>query len=267
MYGLGLLATPQKDFGRLVCLGIVCAFYGTFFAIPLRKFCILQQRLRFPESIASAVAIKTLHASPAVARLQIICLFSSFGAAFVWNVVRAYAPGILEAWHFLWYIHHFVGDAVLAGENWGWGVIETTPAFFGVGVFVGLGGSIWFYVGEILAWGIVGPATVALGVTAGKEVPDEVNHVSYFGTKSGSPRYWCLWVGLFIMICASFAELAMGYKAIWTGFRMLWDVIRRRERVYEGAIDDPATPSEQVPLWVSFLFIISDFRLGSRDSS
>lgn len=250
MYSLGLLNTPKEDFGKLICLGIVCAFYGTFFAVPLRKFYILQQRLRFPEAIASAIAIKTLHASPRHAKLQIKCLILSFLAAFTWTILNKYAPGILYQWNFFWYIHYFVGDAVLAAQNWGWGVVETSPAFFGLGVFVGLSGSIWFYVGTILAWGILGPITVATGLTQGRVIESDPPQVIYFRAAAGSPRYWLLWPGLLIMICASFTEVAMGYKGIWIGIKTLYDMIRRRERVYEGAIEDPAAASDQIPVWV-----------------
>jgi uncharacterized oligopeptide transporter (OPT) family protein len=60
MYGLNLLSTPTQDFGKLIALGIVCGFYGMFFAVPLRKFYILRQHLIFPESTVTAIAIRTL---------------------------------------------------------------------------------------------------------------------------------------------------------------------------------------------------------------
>jgi len=266
MYALGLLTTPQQDFGRLVTLGIVCAFYGTFFAIPLRKFYILQQSLKFPDAIATSIAIRTLHSSAANARRQIRWLFGSFTAAFAWNVVRDYAPGIMREWHWFWWISRFAGDSILAAENWYWGVVITSPVFFGLGIFVGLAGAIWFYVGCILAWGIIGPATVAAGLAAGVVVGDEMpGRVLYFSSKAGTPRYWLLWPGLFVMICASLTEVAMGYKAIWIGVKTIWDKARRRQRVYEGEIEDPAAPSEQVPLWVlSSLNELIPLRRGSQ---
>lgn len=62
MYRLGLLgASPQADFGRLFALTFCTAFYGCFFAIPLRKFYILKQKLIFPTPTATALAIRSLH--------------------------------------------------------------------------------------------------------------------------------------------------------------------------------------------------------------
>ena len=47
-YQLGLLNTPKEDFGKLCTFTLACAYYGMFFAIPLRKLYILKQKLPFP---------------------------------------------------------------------------------------------------------------------------------------------------------------------------------------------------------------------------
>jgi hypothetical protein len=57
------------------------------------------------------------------------------------------------------------------------------------------------------------------------------------------------------MICASFTEVAVHGKVIYKGVKgtvlEVYDKVRRvRNRTIEGAIDDPAPPEEQVPLWV-----------------
>lgn len=44
MYQLGLLSTPSHDIGRLFLLTAITAFYGLFFAIPLRKYYIRTYR-------------------------------------------------------------------------------------------------------------------------------------------------------------------------------------------------------------------------------
>lgn len=38
MYHLGLMTTPQQDMGKLFLLTAISAFYGLFFAVPLRKY-------------------------------------------------------------------------------------------------------------------------------------------------------------------------------------------------------------------------------------
>ena len=254
MYGLGLLSTPQQDFGKLVGLGVVCGFYGMFFAVPLRKFFILRQRLVFPEAVATSIAIRTLHSSMIVARQQIYCLLASFSAALIWAVVKGYAPGILHQWSFFYWISRFGGSRFLAPHNWGWGIVETNACFFGVGMIVGWNGSLSFYGGGVLAWGLLGPLSVALGWTVGKEVSP--GHWVYFLGKYGSPRYWLLWPGVFIMICASLMELLVQYKVFWVGIKAgvkdILDTIRRRPLT--GSTEDPMGPADQVPIWVSHLF-------------
>jgi len=53
-YQLGILSNhPKDDFGRLITFTICCAYFGMFFAIPLRKFYILKQKLTFPSAVSS----------------------------------------------------------------------------------------------------------------------------------------------------------------------------------------------------------------------
>ena len=64
MYRLGLLsALPQQDIGKLIALTVCTAFYGVFFAIPLRKYYIVKQKLTFPTPAATAITIRALHNS------------------------------------------------------------------------------------------------------------------------------------------------------------------------------------------------------------
>lgn len=61
-YQLGLLGeSPRADFGRLITFTLASAYYGMFFAIPLRKFYILKQKLTFPSAVCFVTPVlKTL---------------------------------------------------------------------------------------------------------------------------------------------------------------------------------------------------------------
>jgi uncharacterized oligopeptide transporter (OPT) family protein len=264
MYALQLLSTPSQDFGKLIGLGVVCGFYGMFFAIPLRKFYILRQRLVFPDATATSVAIRTLHLSKSDVRKPLICLAVSFAASMIWTVASTYAEGILFHWSFFYWISLFAGPAILSAHNWGWGIVETSPCMYGFGLIVGLNGSLSFYLGAILAWGILGPITVATGVTAGKEAGP--HQWSYWAPSYGSPRYWLLWPGVFIMICSSLAEIMVNYKTIWGGIKAgvsdLYNTIRRRPLSGISSDGDPAAPADQVPIWVGPYIHLLTFRLG-----
>lgn len=58
MYRLSLLSeNPKDDFGRILTITLVCAFFGLFAAVPLRKFFIInvarELNLVFPSPTAT----------------------------------------------------------------------------------------------------------------------------------------------------------------------------------------------------------------------
>ena len=87
MYHLGLMKTPKEDIGRLFLLTSITAFYGLFFAIPLRKYYIRESSpfrmmsrkvtsvLQFNRSLSSPVQPLLLSPSalftPLLARLPV----------------------------------------------------------------------------------------------------------------------------------------------------------------------------------------------------
>lgn len=65
MYRLSLLSeNPKDDFGRILTITLVCAFFGLFAAVPLRKFFIInvarELNLIFPTPTATAICSKCL---------------------------------------------------------------------------------------------------------------------------------------------------------------------------------------------------------------
>lgn len=93
--------------------------------------------------------------------MKMKALSYAFSAGFILRVVSQYCLGILWDWHiFTWFfIWGNYNNAAIAGENWFW-VIEWTPAFIGSGILVGLNTAISFVAGEIIGYGIIGPALV-----------------------------------------------------------------------------------------------------------
>jgi hypothetical protein len=60
MYRLSLMSeNPKDDFGRILTITLVCAFFGLFAAVPLRKFFIInvarELNLIFPSPTATAI--------------------------------------------------------------------------------------------------------------------------------------------------------------------------------------------------------------------
>jgi uncharacterized oligopeptide transporter (OPT) family protein len=94
-YQIGLLgASPKDDIGKLCTFTLCCAFYGMFFAVPLRKYYILKQKLLFPSAVAAAYTIRSLHVgknAEANARKKTKALILAFTFAITLRVVSEYA--------------------------------------------------------------------------------------------------------------------------------------------------------------------------------
>lgn len=290
MYRLGLLSDePKEDFGRILTITFICAFFGLFASVPLRKFFILnvarELNLIFPTSTATAMTIRSMHAvgsGAGDAIKKIKALGCCFTGALVHIVVSQYADGILHNWHiFTWfYIWSGHSNWALNIENWGW-YIQLTPAFFGSGILVGLNAAISWWGGTFVAWGIIGPVLVKYGECIGiqrGEPGTKWEELTTFGdmkTIGGegfipSPRYWFLWPGVMVLLVYSLIEFFLHFKVIYDGLKYalrnsaksLNDKLQARgkavpflekqaAKIDEGNfIEDFAREDQQVPTWI-----------------
>lgn len=237
MYKLGLLSNnPASDFGRLLTITFVCAFFGLFAAVPLRKFFIVnvarELNLVFPTATATAIAIRSMHSAGSgvkEAMSKIKALGISFCVAFTHIVVSQYADGILHNWYvFGWfYIWSGYSNMALAAHNWGW-YIQLTPAFFGSGMLVGINAALSWWLATLFAWGILGPILVHFKIAGGIPIGEGrwAGLISYNNMDSNgedgalpSPRYWFLWPGVMVLIVYSLIELILHVRVIWDGLK------------------------------------------------
>lgn len=291
MYQLNLMSdNPREDFGRILTITVVCAFFGLFAAVPLRKFFIInvarELNLVFPTPTATALTIRSMHAvgsGAADAVKKIKTLGYTFVGALVHIVVSQYADGILHNWHiFTWfYIWSGYKNWAMNIENWGW-YIQITPAFFGSGMLVGLNAAFSWWGGTFFAWGFVGPLLVkygeAVGIARSPDDPKWHDRVSFSSMSISdeadfvpSPRYWFLWPGVMVLVCYSMAEFVLhigvildGAKfAFRSGARSINNRLQAKGKSNEflakhaakadnadGLVEDFAPPSQQVPAWV-----------------
>ncbi|KAL3426109.1 OPT oligopeptide transporter [Phlyctema vagabunda] len=276
LYRLNLMsASPKDDFWRLVTFTAVCAFYGCFFGVALRKFYIIRLKGVFPTPTATAVTIRSLHAAGMTGEgmRKARTLVITFAASCLFKVVSIYAPGIIWDWNIFYWIYKTTSwKSVIAASNWGW-YIQLTPAFFGVGMLTGLNVGLSYLAGAVVAWGIIGPATDATGLTFG--TPNKVNSdiISYKGLVLADPvnkpsaRYFLLWPGLMILMCSTFTEVAMNGPVLWKGLKLATASVvtqlpggrrlenaKRKSEAYllreDNEDDDPAPKSERVPVWM-----------------
>ncbi|KKY18358.1 putative oligopeptide transporter [Phaeomoniella chlamydospora] len=286
-YQLGLLGkSPKEDFAKLITFTACCAYYGMFFAIPLRKLYVVKQKLVFPSATAAAHTIRSMHVgknAEVYARKKTNALAVAFALAITWRCVSEYAPGIMWDWHWGWTFYRLGWHGMIYAENWNW-VWEWTPAFIGVGLLVGPNSAYSFSGGAVLAWGIIGPALVTTGKAFGEAAsPEYPGYMNYMGmvlddpVHQPSPRYWLIWPGTLLLITGAFAELFANYKMLWKSFvHLLSPFIRKfrqTEMTIEAVIDDPAPPHEQVPWWMwsgglllscTFTCIVLGFQYGQN---
>lgn len=95
MYKLGLMNTPRADAAALVLFTISAAFYGLFFAVPLRRHFVINQDLPFPTPRATAQTIIALHSSvegekEAMKKAKWMGIF--FAITFIWTLISYWVP-------------------------------------------------------------------------------------------------------------------------------------------------------------------------------
>lgn len=208
----------------------------------------------------------------------------AFGGAALLRVVSIYAPGILWDHHVFWWLYTWGWDGIIAAESWGW-VFEYTPAFIGAGILSGMNASLSFFGGSVLAWALIGPLTVKYGATFGQlqgldpetgenPFPGWYSYNSLSNTETEpSPRYWNLWVGIMVMLCASFAEVAMNGPILYRGLkRAIFETAEKipKTRAFaakhltseEREIEDPSPKSEQVPTWIWSTGVLASIALS-----
>lgn len=244
MYRLSLLSDePKADFKRILTLTIVCALFGLFAAVPLRKFFIInvsrELNLVFPSPTATAVAIRSMHSitnGAADAMRKVKALFYAFLGAFAHIIVCQYADGILHNWHLFSWFYAWSGYTNWAQniDNWGW-YIQITPAFFGSGILVGLNTAFSWWGGTVVAWGLIGPLLVHYGECKGTRpyldpeldpiIQERWGVVAGFSRMTGidkpgfipSPRYWMLWPGVMVLLVYSLIEFFIHFRVLYDG--------------------------------------------------
>ncbi|SPO05120.1 related to permeases - unknown function [Cephalotrichum gorgonifer] len=291
MYQLDLMSeNPKDDFGRLVTITLVCAFFGLFAAVPLRKFFIINVardlNLVFPTPTATAVTIRSMHAvgsgaADAIKKIKI--LGYCFIGAMAHTITSNYAVGIMREWHiFTWFfIWSDYTNWAQNIDNWGWYIL-LTPAFFGSGMLVTMNVAVSWFMGTVAAWGLIGPLLVhygeCIGIQAAPEDPKWYSLYS-FNSMSGltepgyvaSPRYWMLWPGVMVLVVYSMAEFVLHIGVLWHGMKFAFreasrsinNRLQARGKANEflakqaakldqgtGLVEDFAPASQQVPVWI-----------------
>ncbi|KAI9318787.1 OPT oligopeptide transporter protein-domain-containing protein [Dichotomocladium elegans] len=213
LYKLGLMSTPRKDMAALALFTIAAAFYGLFFAIPLRRHFVVKQDLTFPTPRAAATTILSLHNSVDGAQAgfrKAKWMAFWFLLTFSWGVLGYFVP-FFDTLHILWWIGHATGysNMMAADQTWTWHLKFDFP-FFGAGLMTPGSVVLPFLIATIIVYGIIGPVLVSSGY-----------FVRAFGfvDKGETARSFFLWPGIALLVLASFAELFVRYDSLYRGIK------------------------------------------------
>lgn len=204
---MNLLADEGRDvptFGymELTLWGLSVAFLGVFFAVPLRRQLVVQEKLRFPTGTATAHTLMSMFAKgdEAIQKARVLLWFAGGAAAFS---LAAYFVPQIEAWPIQEIPWPRIGEAAgvsvfawLAGHTF---TVYVSPLMYGAGVLIGIRVAASLSLGAVVAWGFVGPYADAQG---------------WATEASGGMSKWILWPGVAIMVSDGLTSLALSWKTI-----------------------------------------------------
>ncbi|KAF9430098.1 hypothetical protein BGZ76_000974 [Entomortierella beljakovae] len=219
MYRMGLMgnSTPEDDVVDLLLWTISAAFFGMFFAVPLRSHFVINQDLVFPTPRAAAETIKNLHRVGSAAAKDAhdcgVAMIISFATAIVWAIVAFFIPGIFGSVHILYYIGKAASyqNMMNADMKWGWNWTWDF-AFYGAGLMTPASTVFSFILGELIAYGIAGPIMTSSGYLTGSKGFPEPPAIA-------SAQSWFLWPGVGMMVFTAFSELGANGPSLWHGIK------------------------------------------------
>lgn len=213
---------------KLILWSLGVAFFGVFFAVPLRRQVIVREKLPFPSGTATALMIAVLHGKETHARGATSGGVAGAGPGAEGTTGRnrnwkaqtrmlSYAFGVSATYTLLSYFVPVLRNLPVFGRGlateWLW-ALNPSPAYVGQGIIMGTATTMHMLLGAVVGWGVLSPLAKHKGWAPGP-VDDWVK---------GS-RGWIVWVSLAIMLSDSVVSLG-GLMVEW-GVRGVMSVRRR----------------------------------------
>lgn len=193
---------------KLIFWSAGVAFFGVFFAVPLRKQVLIKEKLKFPSGTATAEMITILHKKastetgghPSKAskdelpyQTKIRYLLISFLASSVTTILTFFFPSFRRLAIFDWvtfYQFSLKPKWVLA--------FKPSLAFIGQGIIMGLNTTLSMLLGAVIGWVILSPIAKHNGWAPGP-----------VGDYNDGVRGWLIWISLAIMLSDSIVSLSV----------------------------------------------------------
>ncbi|CUM48773.1 uncharacterized protein AC631_00351 [Debaryomyces fabryi] len=261
--GLGIKL--QLSLSQLMIWSTGLALFGVFFAVPLRKQVIINEKLPFPSGSATATLISVLHGTEVYNEDKILmeneaidnskqvdapeALVNSSGN--IMNTVTTsdelkklideesyksnvnsllYTFSVSAIYTLLTYFVPILRNLPIFGsylsKNYKWN-FQPSPAYIGQGIIMGLPTVSYMLFGAILGWAILAPLAKYKGWAPG-EIDNWV---------SGG-QGWILWISLSVMISDSVVSfMVVTCKSLSSGISSAREFNRRRNLHYEGNVE------------------------------
>ncbi|KAK9472494.1 OPT oligopeptide transporter protein-domain-containing protein [Dipodascopsis tothii] len=212
------------------------AFFGVFFAIPLRKQVIVKEKLRFPSGSATATMISVLNektAAPAAPELPLEATDDEPAPApdayarNIHNLIVSFnvSAGYTVASYFVPFLRSLPVFGTHLARNWLW-ALQPSPAYVGQGIIMGLPTVSSMLFGAVLGWAVLAPMATKLGWASGP-IDD---------WKTGG-QGWILWISLAIMVVDSVISFVVVVG------RSVYKMLMRRAAYASVPADDSASVS------------------------
>jgi uncharacterized oligopeptide transporter (OPT) family protein len=183
---------------QLMLWALAVAYLGVFFAVPLRRQMVLQEKLRFPTGTATAETVMAMYSegSDAIDKARKLLLWAGAAAGFTLLVYFLPSVGHPEiSWGFF---------GIAAG--WGFSLL-ISPLMTGAGILIGPRVGASLLAGAIASWAILGPFAQSQGWAPGPIM-----------AYADGPRGWLLWPGVAIMVADALTSLALSWRTILNTF-------------------------------------------------
>jgi OPT family oligopeptide transporter len=184
---------------------LAVSFLGVMLAVPMRRQMIDVDRLPFPEGLAYAETIRSLHAAPGEARKKALALLYGATAGGLMKLLGSFTgfvhgPKLAKS-----PIPEHLGDPKRWGEWWSWNKrwidltigLQTDILMIGAGAMMGVRICLGLVAGAVIGWGILGTWLHTHGLAAG-------------GPEFATVRTWTVWPGVTIIVVNGL--LAFGLK-------------------------------------------------------
>eukprot|EP01130_Rhizamoeba_saxonica_P001975 TRINITY_DN11794_c0_g1_i1.p1 TRINITY_DN11794_c0_g1~~TRINITY_DN11794_c0_g1_i1.p1 ORF type:complete len:666 (+),score=103.36 TRINITY_DN11794_c0_g1_i1:162-2159(+) len=216
---------------KLTIFTLSLAYFGVFFAVPLRKYMIIKEKLQFPSGTLTAKMISMFHQLDSSEKDEDAILWKRTIKFFIITVVISSTYDLAS--YFIPVLHNIpifslVGLPIATQFYWVW---TPAPSYIGQGMIMGPRTCFSMFLGSILGWAILGPLAKTM-----EWAPGDID------SWENGAKGWILWVSLALMLADSTSSLLI---VTFTSFKSLY--------YSENTEDEDTEPKERrVPskVWI-----------------